>query len=171
MDRQGSAAAGARDLQPTWAMRVIAAVAALGAMWMFPMSASAQDKVAPRPAHVRPDGRPVVSVSPVLSADDASDDVTVAAKRFVDEWSERLRPIEQRLREDGRVRRAGAVVGLSAAAIGAVRGQQTLTFVGTQALRLGLDRQLSAVQARTGFVVAPSIGHRSFSVTISKNLR
>jgi len=111
---------------------------------------------------------PVVSVVPVMTAEDTSDDVRVAAKRFMDEWSGRLRPLEERLRQDVRLRRAGAIVGLSAAAIGAIRGEQTLTFVGTQAVRLGLERQLSAIRARSGFTVAPSIGHRRFELAVSR---
>jgi hypothetical protein len=103
-----------------------------------------------------------------MTSEDTPDDVAVAAQRFADEWSERLRPLGERLRDDRRLRRAGAIVGLSAAAIGAVRGQHTLTFIGTQALRVGLDRQLTAIRARSGFNVEPTIGHRSFGVTISK---
>jgi len=148
-------------------MRVAAAIVIVGAAAAFPSVVSAQDKVAIRVPLVRPQ-TPVVSVAPVMTAEDTSDDVRVAAQRFFDNWSARLRPLEQRLREDSRLRRAGAVVGLSAAAIGAVRGEQTLTFVGTQALRLGLDRQLTAIRARSGFSVAPALGHRRFEVTVSK---
>jgi hypothetical protein len=148
-------------------MRAIAALTVVGAVAIVPSSALGQDKVAPRAPHVRPQV-PVVSVSPVISADDTTDDVRVASQRFVDEWSARLRPIEQRLREDRRLRRAGALVGLSAAAIGAVRGQQSLTFVGTQALRVGLDRQLTVIRRRSGFAVEPTIGHRSFAITLSR---
>jgi hypothetical protein len=148
-------------------MRAVAAIAVVGAVTIFPSSASAQDKVGIRAPHVRAQ-TPVVSVVPVMTAADTSDDVTAAARRFVDEWSARLRPLEQRLRQDARLRRAGAVVGLSAAAIGAIRGEQTLTFVGTQAVRLGLDRQLTALRARSGFTVAPTIGHRRFEITVSR---
>jgi hypothetical protein len=148
-------------------MRAVAAIAVVGAVTMFPSAVSAQDKVGIRAPQVRPQ-TPVVSVVPVMTAADTSDDLTVAARRLVDEWSARLRPLEQRLRHDVRLRRAGAVVGLSAAAIGAIRGEQTLTFVGTQAVRLGLDRQLTAIRARSGFTVAPTIGHRGFEITVSK---
>jgi hypothetical protein len=153
-----------------WAqpMRAVAAIAVVGAVMIFPSSASAQDKVGIRAPQVVRAQTPVVSVVPVMTAEDTSDDLTVAARRFVDEWSARLRPLEQRLRQDARLRRAGAVVGLSAAAIGAIRGEQTLTFVGTQAVRLGLDRQLTAIRAHSGFTVAPTIGHRRFEITVSK---
>jgi hypothetical protein len=130
-------------------------------------AATAQDRAQMRPAHPVVVG-PTVSVAPVLSNDDTSDDVTVAARRFVEEWSDRLRPIEQRLRDDSRLRRAGAIVGLSAAAVGALRGQQTLTFVGTQAIRVGLDRQLSAIRAKSGFSVEPTIGYRRFAITVNR---
>ena len=142
-------------------------MAVVGAVAIFPSAVSAQDKAGIRVPQVRVPA-PVVSVVPVMTAEDTSDDVAVAARRFVDEWSERLRPLEQRLRQDTRLRRAGAVVGLSAAAIGAIRGEHTLTFVGTQAVRLGLDRQLTAIRARSGFAVAPTIGHRRFEITVSR---
>jgi hypothetical protein len=148
-------------------MRAVAAIAVLGAVAVFPSAVSAQDKLGTRAPLVRSHA-PVVSVVPVMTAEDTSDDVRVAANRFVDEWSGRLRPLEERLRQDVRLRRAGAIVGLSAAAIGAIRGEQTLTFVGTQAVRLGLDRQLTAIRARSGFTVAPTIGHRRFELTVSK---
>jgi hypothetical protein len=147
-------------------MRAVAAIAVVGAVTVFPSAVSAQDKLGTRAPQVRSQ-TPVVSVIPVMTAEDTSD-VTVAARRLVDHWSERLRPLEQRLRQDVRLRRAGAVVGLSAAAIGAIRGEQTLTFVGTQAVRLGLDRQLTAIRARSGFSVAPTIGYRRFEITVSK---
>jgi hypothetical protein len=148
-------------------MRVIAAVAVFGAIAVFPSSASAQDRMAARAPDVR-DDVPMVSVASTLGASLTEDDAAAAAQRFASEWSERLRPIEQRLRDNVRLRRAGAIVGLSAAAIGAVRGQQALTFVGTQALRVGLDRQLTAIRARSGFVLEPTLGHRSFGLTVVK---
>jgi hypothetical protein len=150
-------------------MRAMAAVAALAAIAVFPCSVFAQDRVTARLPHPRP-GVPIVTVAESIGENLTDDDAAAAAKRFVDEWSERLRPIELRLREDQRLRRAGAIVGLSAAAIGAVRGQQALTFAGTQALRIGLDRQLTAIRARSGFEIQPTIGRRGFSVTVSRNL-
>jgi hypothetical protein len=148
----------------------MAAIAALGAIAFFPSSAFAQDRVTTRPAHEARPTVPVVTVASSIGSALTDDDVAIAAQRFVDEWSERLRPLEQRLRDDRRVRHAGAIVGLSAAALGALRGQQTLTFVGSQALRVGLDRQLTAIRARTGFEVQPTLGRRGFSVTLSRNL-
>lgn len=149
-------------------MRAVAAIAVVGAIAVLPSTVSAQDKLGTARAPIVRPQTPVVSVAPVMTAEDTSDDVTVAARRLVDEWSGRLRPLEERLRQDVRLRRTGAIVGLSAAAIGAIRGEQTLTFVGTQAVRLGLDRQLTAIRARSGFTVAPTIGHRRFELTVSK---
>jgi hypothetical protein len=148
-------------------MRAVAAIAIVATVAVFPSAVSAQDKPGTRVPIVRAQ-TPVVSVIPVMTAEDTKDDVTAAARRFVDQWSDRLRPLEERLRQDVRLRRAGAIVGLSAAAIGAIRGEHTLTFVGTQAVRLGLDRQLTAIRARSGFTVAPTIGHRRFELTVSK---
>jgi len=148
-------------------MRAIVAAAALGAIAVLPCTALAQERVTSRPVRPHP-GVPVVTVAESIGEGLTDDDAAAAARKFVEEWSERLRPLEQRLRDDHRLRRAGAIVGLSAAAIGAVRGQQTLTFVGTQAIRIGLDRQLTAIRARSGFEIQPTIGHRSFAITASK---
>ncbi len=134
---------------------------------VFAVSAtvSAQEQMAQRVTRVAP-SVPVVAAAPVVI--DGEDDSVVTFQRLSHDVTERLEPIEQRFREDERLRRAGAVVGLSAAALGALRGQPTLTFVGTHALRLGLDRQLTTIRKRTGFVVEPSIGHRRFSVTATR---
>src|SRR5256885_386928 len=130
------------------------------------LSVSAQDRIALRPTPRLAPPVPVATVAPV--AIDGADDSTVAIQRMSEGLTERLRPIEQRFRQDKRLQRAGAIVGLSAVALGALRGQPTLTFVGTHAVRLGLDRQLAPIRKRTGFVVEPSIGHRSVSVTATK---
>ena len=106
-----------------------------------------------------------MSVAPVTIADEeSSESVERAAERLV----ARLRPLEQRLRDDDRVRRAGAVIGISALALGALHGTKPLTFAGTHALRLGLNKQLAAIEARSGFVVEPSIGHRTIAVTVKR---
>src|SRR5207248_2814663 len=150
-------------------MRGIAVVSAVAIVALVPFSAAAQDKFAVRAPRVAR-GTPVVSAAPAISDADTADDAAVAAQRFADRWSQRLQPFEQRLREDSRLRRAGAVLGLSAAAIGALHGQRTLTFVGTQAVRLGLDRQLVAIRARTGVSVEPTIGYRTVAITVSKTI-
>jgi hypothetical protein len=145
-------------------MRALAAVLTVLMLVAVGSTLSAQEPMAVRPARTAPPIR--VSVAPI--AIDGDDDSTVTIQRMSEELTERLRPIEQRVREDERLRRAGAVVGLSAAALGALRGQRTLTFVGTHAVRLGLDRQLTTIRKRTGFAVEPSIGHRSFAVTATR---
>ena len=111
---------------------------------------------------------PIVSVAATVTEMNVADDVPAAAKRFSDELSARLRPLETRLNNDARLRSAGAIAALTAAAVGAVRGQRTLTFVGTEAIRLGFNRQLGVVRARTGFTVTPSLGQHSFSLTFSR---
>jgi hypothetical protein len=139
----------------------------LGLIAGFPRDAAAQDKPANRSVTLAP-GTPVVSVAASVTDMSALDDVTVSAKRFSDELSARLRPIETRLRNDARLRSAGALVGLSAAAVGALRRQRALTFVGAEAIRIGLDRQLGIVRARTGFSMTPSLGDHGFTVTFSR---
>jgi hypothetical protein len=142
-------------------------IAALAVPLLFAVSdtVSAQERMLQRVTRVAA-SVPVVTAAPVVI--DGEDDSVVTLQRLSHDLTERLEPIEQRFRKDERLRRAGAVVGLSAAALGALRGQPTLTFVGTHAVRLGLDRQLTTIRKRTGFVVEPSIGHRRFSVTATR---
>jgi len=153
-------------LQCSRLMRGMAVVPAITIFVLLPFSAAAQDKFTPRAPRVAP-GTPVVAAAPAITDADTADDAAVAARRFAEQLSARLQPIEQRLREDARLRRAGAVIGLSAAALGALRGQQTLTFVGTQAVRLGLDRQLAAIRARSGLSIEPTIGYRRVAISVS----
>jgi phosphohistidine swiveling domain-containing protein len=138
----------------------------LGLLVGFPHRAAAEDKPASHPVM---SGTPVVSVAASITDMSGTDDVIVVAKHLSEELYARLRPIEAHLKKDTRLRSAGALVGLSAAAIGALRGQQTLTFVGTEAIRLGLGRQLGAVHAHTGFTLTPSVGHHAFTMTFSRS--
>jgi hypothetical protein len=96
------------------------------------------------------------------------DDPVAAAKQLEDALSERLRPIYERFREDGRLRSAGTVVGLAAIALGSLRGERALTFAGTQALRAGFERQIGIIHEQTGFTVSPSIGRRSCALVITR---
>jgi hypothetical protein len=96
------------------------------------------------------------------------DDPVVAAKQLQDTLSERLRPIYDRLREDGRLRSAGTVVGVAAIALGSLRGGSALTFAGTQALRVGFERQLGTIREQTGFTLSPSIGRRSCALVVTR---
>jgi len=123
------------------------------------------------PSDLRSAQRPVVAVAPVTIADDESDDSLLAIQRSSDRIVERLRPLERRLQNDDRLRRAGTVVGIGAVAIGALRGTAPLTFAGTQALRFGLRGQLSAIERRSGFAVEPSIGRRSVAVSVSRTFK
>jgi hypothetical protein len=86
------------------------------------------------------------------------------------ELAERLRPFQERLREDDRVRAAGSALGLGIVAYETLHRSphMSLAFVGTQALRLGLHRQLSTVHSRSGFVVEPSIEQRGFAITFRR---
>lgn len=101
------------------------------------------------------------------SNDDAREEGTLV-KRITDELDARLRRIEQRVRTDERLRQAGAIVGLGAAAIGAIRGDNPLTFIGTHALRIAFDPQLSRLRARTGMTVETSVGYRRVAITFSR---
>jgi hypothetical protein len=93
---------------------------------------------------------------------------SAAAARIPDELEARLRAIERRFHDDQRLQRAGTVVGLSAAVVSALSGRRSPAFLGTPALRLGLDRPLTMIRDRSGFAVEPSIGYRSFSITFRR---
>src|SRR5262249_52855505 len=155
---------------PIRLMRRLAAGLTVAIISAAPPTAVAQPRLAmpsareePAPRHTPP--TPIVSVAPVMLADEgASEPVEPAAERLLDH----LRPLERRLRDDDRVRRAGTVVGLGAIALGTLHGGKPLTFAGTHALRIGLTRQLAEIEARSGLTVEPSIGHRSIAVTVKR---
>jgi hypothetical protein len=157
-------------LQPIRLMRRLSAALTVAMLVTAPLAGSAQTRLGIPSARVDTTLRsgpavPIVSVAPVTIADeDASEPVERAAERL----AERLRPLEQRLRDDDRIRRAGTVVGIGAIALGALRGAKPLTFAGTHALRLGLHKQLAAIETRSGFAVEPSIGHRAVAVTVRR---
>src|SRR5215470_19484260 len=103
-----------------------AAAALLSAVMIFaaPAAGLAQgrlrlDSVRAFPAAPPAPAGPVVAVAPVTIDDEES---MAAIQRAADRMADRLRPIEERLRDDERLRRAGTVIGLSALAVGAVRG-------------------------------------------------
>jgi hypothetical protein len=101
----------------------------------------------------------------------SSDAPSTAVSDSLRELAERPRPVRDRLREDDRVRAAGSLVGLGVVAYEALqrRPQVPLAFVGTQALRLGLHRQLSTIHSRSRFVVEPSISQRGFAVMFRRS--
>jgi hypothetical protein len=99
------------------------------------------------------------------------DDPQVSAQRLVAALRDRLTPIETRLREDTRVRHAGAAVGLGAIALGALRRDHPLTLIGMGALRLGLDGQLSSINRTSGFSVSPRLERRGFSIFLTRKFR
>ena len=156
-------------------MRAAAAVLT-GLFVLTPLPALAQGRFALPPARptIPADTRistgPVVAVAPVTVVD-PNDDAIAAAQQASERLAEKLRPLEERLQNDQRLRRAGTLVGLGAIAIGTLRGTAPLTFAGTQAIRVGLRNQLTAIERRSGCVIEPSIGHRRISVTVSKAFR
>jgi hypothetical protein len=155
-------------------MRPYAAVLAVPLL-LAPIGVSAQPRLAVQTARAAAAiaseraelRRPIVSVAPVMLAGE-DDDSTVAIQRAGERIADRLKPLEERLQHDDRLRRAGAVVGVGAVALGALKGAPPLTFAGTQAIRMGLHNQLTAVERRSGFTVQPSIVHRGVSVTVSR---
>ena len=133
---------------------------------LSPAKGWAQEKMLVPPARLAL-GAPVASVQPgPVSPAGAAAPAGLA--RIPDELEARLRAIERRFRDDQRLQRTGAVVGLSAAVFSALRGRQPLAFVGTPALRLGLDKPLTMIRDRSRFVVEPSIGYRSLVITVRR---
>jgi len=98
------------------------------------------------------------------------DDPRLATRRFEQVLFERLKPIEQRFREDPRLRRAGSVAGLTAVAFAALRGDQPLAFVATGAMRLTLDGELRKLREATGFTIAPSVSRGRVAVVVTRTL-
>jgi len=96
-----------------------------------------------------------------------------AADAIVERVIQRLRPIENRLRDDHRLRKAESLIGLGVVAHEALQKNPRvpLGYVGTQALRMGPHRQLTTIRQRSGYEVEPSIGRRSFSVTLRKTFK
>jgi hypothetical protein len=102
----------------------------------------------------------------------ANAETTSTAGDSLQRLVERLRPLQDRFREDHRMRRAESILGLGIVAYQALgnRREIPLSFVGTHALRLGLHRELADIRERSGYVVEPSIGHRSFVITFRRTL-
>ena len=88
-------------------------------------------------------------------------------QRILDTWQ----PVRERLVQDDRLRTLTGIVGLGIAAYEAgPRSGIHFDFIGTEALRIGLQPQLNMLHERTGFTVEPSIGPRRFTVTFRKML-
>jgi hypothetical protein len=88
------------------------------------------------------------------------------------QWMKKVRPLQDRIIQNERLRSTASVVGLGIAAYEATRGRPTLPlgFMGTEALRLGFSRQLALIRRESGYVVEPSIGPGSFAITFRKRL-
>ena len=111
---------------------------------------------------------PIVAVVPAGSD---VDDPQLSARRLSAALVDRLKPIEARLRKDTNLRQAGAVIGVGAVALGALRGEHRLTIVGMGALRLGLHSQLSTIERTSGFSVSPRVERRGFSVFLTRTFQ
>jgi len=147
-------------------MRVCAPLLlAVSMLWAASMEAAAQERT------FRQTSSPPLDASagrgqPLQREWDA--DPQAAAKRFADETLRRLLPIQQLMREDPRLRSAGAVLGAGLIALTATRGSRSLARVGTGVLRFGLDAPLTQLRNRSGLVVEPSIGHRTVAITFKR---
>jgi hypothetical protein len=148
-------------------MRTSAAVVLASMMLcVVPTDGVAQEKTSMQSGRLVP-GAPGVGARPALPVANVGP-AAGAATGFPDRFFRRLQPIQQRIRENPRLRAAGAVLGLGAIAVGAVHSRNSLTFVGAQALRFGLERQLTQMRNRSGLVLEPSIAHRAITITVSR---
>ena len=90
----------------------------------------------------------------------------------VDEWMKKVRPLQDRVAEDGRLRSTASVIGLGIAAYeaGHAHTRASIGLIGTQALRLGLSRRLLSSRHESGLVIEPSFRRRRFTITFHKTL-
>jgi hypothetical protein len=123
----------------------------------------------PAGGRAAPASAPRVAARPGNALVNPQDSVRAAGQR-PDALTERVMMLDHQLRNDTRLRNVGALMGMGALALGAVRRQNATAFVGTQALRIGFDRQLAAVRDHTGCSVAASVGRRGFSVVVSREM-
>lgn len=114
---------------------------------------------------------PVVAVPHLKPEVREVEDPQMAARRLETALLDRLKPLHARFRDDTSLSRVGAVVGLGALALGAVRREQPLLAVGGGALRIGLDRQLSTIRRSTGFAVEPRLERGGFSISMTRTFR
>jgi hypothetical protein len=136
-----------------------------GGFIISPLPIAAEEALASRAA---PMLAPIQRTPTVMNAHANADDDVVAAWKRSDAFSERLLLWKEWLQRDPLFRSAGALFGVGALAAGALRDQTALTFVGTQVVCVGFDRQLNALRKHTGFSIAGSVGRRSFSVVVSR---
>jgi hypothetical protein len=151
-------------------MRFTLGISTVTLLLVFATAGSAQDTPASR-------RRPADAASPAdrstfkqRASGEAPDNEPSAADEVIQGMIERVRPIESRLRDDHRLRKAESLIGLGVVAYEALRKdpRMPLGYVGTQALRMGLHRQLATIRQRSGYEVEPSIGRRSFAVAFRR---
>jgi hypothetical protein len=97
---------------------------------------------------------------------------TGEADNRLQEWIKHVRPLQNRLIQDDRLRSVESAVGLGIAAYEASRAHRRLSLglIGTEALRLGFHQQLAIIRRESGCTLEPSIGRRSFAITFHKTL-
>jgi hypothetical protein len=103
-------------------------------------------------------------VRPIAPTGDADD--------RLQKWMKSVRPLQNRLIEDDRLRSVESAVGLGIAAYEASRAHRRvpLGLIGTEALRLGFHQQLAVIRRQSGLTVEPSIGRGGFAITFHKTL-
>ena len=145
-------------------MRVGLSIATVVVLGLLPTRGTAQDaSVAGARAIDSADNQTVVRQSTAS---------TVALRDRVQQLVDRIRPLQERLVKDDRLRTAEGVVGVGIAAYEAtrVRSGLPLGFIGAEALRLGLHHQLAVIRQETGYSVEPSIGRGIFAISFHKTL-
>src|SRR5262249_32405454 len=129
-------------------------------LWVFlPVSGSAEQVDKGRRGDTQATGMTAVP----RESQDNGDFATRRVTRVV----ETLRFLRTRVVQDDRLQTAAGALGIGIAAYEARRdgGSLPLGAIGGEALRLGFHRPLTSIERRSGFVVEPSLGRRSFAVT------
>jgi hypothetical protein len=143
-----------------------AAVAAVFLLGCFPSHVRAQDAPDPAAQHAVNAGANSQAIPrrPSIPSPDAD--------ARIQRWMRNVRPLQDRLIQDDRLRDTASIVGLGIAAYEASRGRPMVPLgaIGTGALRIGLSHQLTLFRQRSGYSVEPSIGRGSFAVTFRKRL-
>ena len=145
-------------------MRTGLSIATVIVLGLLPARGAAQDASAAGARVVdSADNQAVVRQSPASTA---------AVRDRVQQLIDSIRPLQERLVKDDRLRTAEGLVGVGIAAYEAsrVRSGLPLGFIGAEALRLGLRRQLTVIRLQTGYSVEPSIGRGSFAISFHKTL-
>jgi hypothetical protein len=145
----------------------LAVLAAVFLLVFLPLQGRAQDAAEPSVQHAANAGAANIQAVPRRPSTPSVD-----VDDRIHQWVGDVRPLQDRLIQDDRLRGTVSVVGLGIATYQASRAHPSLPLgvIGTGALRIGFSHQLTLIRHESGYVVEPSIGRRSFPVRFRKAL-